>query len=99
MQISTHSRATLDDLEKNMPWRSIQDEFGKLKWLDHTGQIYQGTPFSVEPDITSKHVFIASMMHSSSQPPVLRDTPDVTCPSDTQTDKKRKEVVQYETAS
>ena len=27
---------TLDDLEKNMPWRSIQDEFGKFKWLDHT---------------------------------------------------------------
>ena len=86
----------LDDLEKNMPWRSIQDEFGKFKWLDHTGKIYQGTPFSVEPDITSKHMFIASTMHSSSHPPVLRDTPDVTCPSDTPIDKKRKEVVQYE---
>ena len=33
---------TLDDLEKNMPWRSIQDEFGKFKRLDHTGKIYQG---------------------------------------------------------
>ena len=30
-------------LEKNMPWRSIQDEFGKYKWLDHTGKVYQGT--------------------------------------------------------
>ena len=80
---------TLDDLEKNMPWRSIQDEFGKYKWLDHTGKIYQGTPFSVEPDITSKQMFVASMMHSSSQPPVVRDTPDVTCPSDAPIDKKR----------
>ena len=86
----------LDDLEKNMPWRSIQDEFGKFKWLDHTGKIYQGTPFSIEPDITSKQVFVASMMHSSSHPLVLKDTPDVTCPSDAPLDKKRKEVVQYE---
>ena len=90
------SGPTLDDLEKNMPWRSIQDEFGKFKWLDHTGKIYQGTPFSVEPDITSKQVFVASMMHSSSHPLVLMDTPDVTCPSDAPIDKKRKEVVQYE---
>ena len=87
---------TLDDLEKNMPWRSIQDEFGKFKWLDHTGKVYQGTPFSIEPDITSKQVFVASMMHSSSHPLVLMDTPDVTRPSDAPTDKKRKEVVQYE---
>ena len=35
-------------------------------------------------------------MHSSSRPLVLRDTPDVTCPSDASIDKKRKEVVQYE---
>ena len=33
---------TLDDLEKNMPWRSIQDEFGKFKWLDHTGKNLSG---------------------------------------------------------
>ena len=90
---------TLDDLEKNMPWRSVQDEFGKFKWLDHTGKIYQGTPFSVEPDITSKQMFVASMMHSSSHLPVLRDTPDVTCPSDAPIDRKRKEVVQYEQSS
>ena len=86
----------LDDLEKNMPWRSIKDELGKFKWLDHTGKIYQGTPYSVEPDITSKQMFIASMMHSSSQSPVLRDTPDVTCPSDVPTEQKRREVVQYD---
>ena len=86
----------LDDLEKNMPWRSIQDELGKFKWLDHTGKIYQGTPFSVEPDITSKQMYVASMMHTSSHSPVLRDTPDVTCPSDAPTDQKRKEVVQYD---
>ena len=86
----------LDDLGKNMPWRSIQDELGKFKWLDHTGRIYQGTPFSVEPDITSKPMFVASMMHSSSNSPVLRDTPDVTCPSDAPTDQKQREVVQYD---
>ena len=86
----------LDDLEKNMPWRTIKDELGKFKWLDHTGKIYQGTPYSVEPDITSKQMFVASMMHSSSQSPVLRDTPDVTCPSDVPTDQKRREVVQYD---
>ena len=40
--------STLDDMEKNMPWRSIQDEFRKYKWLDHTGKVYQGTPFLVE---------------------------------------------------
>ena len=39
------------------------------------------------------------MMHSSSHPPVLRDTPDVTCPSDAPIEKKRKEVVQYEQPS
>ena len=86
----------LDELEKNMPWRSIQDELGKFKWLDHTGKIYQGTPFSVEPDITSKQMFVASMMHSSSHSPALRDTPDVTCPSNAPTDQKRREIVQYD---
>ena len=63
----------LNELEKGMPWRSVQDEFGKFKWIDHSGRIYHGTPFSVEPDITSKHVFIASMMHTSSRSPVLQD--------------------------
>ena len=57
----------LSELEQGMPWRSVQDEFGKFKWIGHVGRIYHGTPFSVEPDITSKHVFIASMMHTSSR--------------------------------
>ena len=51
----------LNELEKGMPWRTIQDEFGKFKWVDHAGRIYQGTPFSVEPDVTSKHIFVTSM--------------------------------------
>ena len=55
-----------------------------------------GTPFSVEPDVTSKHVFIASMMHTSSRSPVLKDKPDVTCPSDFPDSEKRKEVVHHE---
>ena len=86
----------LNELEKGMPWRSVQDEFGKFKWIDHSGRIYHGTPFSVEPDITSKHVFIAGMMHTSSRSPVLHDTPDVTCPSDFPDSEKRKEVVHHE---
>ena len=79
-----------------MPWRSIQDELGKFKWLDHKGKIYQGTPCSVEPDVTSKQMFVASMMHTSNHSPVLRDVPDVTCPSDVSTDQKRREVVQFD---
>ena len=86
----------LNELEKGMPWRTIQDEFGKFKWVDHAGRIYHGTPFSVEPDVTSKHVFIASMMHTSIRSPVLKDKPDVTCPSDFQDSEKRKEVVHHE---
>ena len=54
-------------------WRTIQDEFGKFKWVDHAGRIYQGTPFSIEPDATSKHIFVASMIHTSMRSPVLRD--------------------------
>ena len=30
----------LNELEKGMPWRTIQDEFGKFKWVDHAGSIY-----------------------------------------------------------
>ena len=86
----------LNELEKGMPWRMIQDEFGKLKWVDHAGRIYQGTPFSVEPDVTSKHIFVASMMHTSMRSPVLRDRPDVTCPSDFPDSERRKEVVHHE---
>ena len=86
----------LNELEKGMPWRTIQDEFGKFKWVDHAGRIYQGTPFSVEPDVTSKHIFVASMMHTSMPSPVLRDKPDVTCPSDFPDSERRKEVVHHE---
>ena len=69
-----------------MPWRTIQDEFGKFKWIDHEGRVYQGTPFAVEPDATAKTVFIASMMHA-------QEKPDVTCPSECE---RRKEVVRHE---
>ena len=86
----------LNELEKGTPWRSIQDEFGKFKWIDPSGRIYQGTPFSVELDIAAKHVFIASVMHTSMRSPVLRDQPDVTCPSDFLDNDKRKEVVHHE---
>ena len=91
-----HPGTDLSELEKGLPWRSVQDEFGKFKWIDHAGRVYQGTPFSGEPDITSKHVFVASMMHSSSRPPVLRDIEDVTCPTDYPDSEKRKEAVHHE---
>ena len=86
----------LNELEKGMPWRTIQDEFGKFKWVDHAARIYHGSPFSVEPDVTSKHIFIASTMHASMRSPVLKDKPDVTCPSDFHDSEKRKEVVHHE---
>ena len=35
----------------------------------------------MEPDVASKHIFIASMMHTSIRSPVLNEKPDVTCPS------------------
>ena len=72
-------RTDLNDLDKGMPWRTIQDEFGKFKWVDHAGRVYQGTPCPVEPDATAKHIFVASMMHTSMRSPTLSDTPDVTC--------------------
>ena len=81
-----------------MPWRSIQDEFWEVQ-VDRplsSGRIYHGTPFSVEPDITSKHVFTASMMQTSMRSPVLQDKPDVTCPSDCPDSDKRREVVHHE---
>ena len=91
-----HPNTDLNDLEKGMPWRTIQDEFGKFKWVDHAGRVYQGTPFSIEPDSTSKRIFVASMRRSSMRFPVLRDTPDVTCPSDFPDSDCRKEVVHHE---
>ena len=41
-------------------------------------------------------MFVASMMHTSSQSPILCDVPDVTCPSDAPVDQKRREVVQFD---
>ena len=82
----------LNELEKGMPWRTIQDEFGKFKWVDHAGRVYQGTPFSVEPDATAKHIFVASMMHTSMRSP--SDTPAVIW--DLPDSERRKEVVHHE---
>ena len=75
-------RTDLNNLEKGMPWRTIQDEFGKFKWVDHAGRVYQGTPYSVEPDATAKHIFVANVMRTSMRSPMLSDTADVACPSD-----------------
>ena len=79
-----------------MPWRTIKDEFGKFKRIDHEGRAYQGNSDSVEPDATAKQIFVASMMHISMQSPTLSDTPDVTCPSDLPDSERRKEVVHHD---
>ena len=55
----------------------------------------RGLP-SIEPDATSKHIFVASMIHTSMRSPVLRDTPDVTCAPDFAGSDRRKEVVHHE---
>ena len=69
-----------------------RDEFGKFKRVDHAGCVYQGTPYSVEPDATAKHIFVASMMHTSMRSHKLFDhlgsciaelgAADATCPTD-----------------
>ena len=79
-----------------MPWRTIKDKFGKFKWTDHEGRVYQGTPFAFEPDATVKTVFIAIVMHAQMQHQVLSEKPDVTCPSDVQDSECRKEVLHHE---
>ena len=89
-------RTDLNELEKGMPWRTIKDEFGKFKWIGHEDRAYQGNPYSVEPDATTKQIFVASMMHASAGTPTLSDTPDVTCPSDLPASECRKEVVHHE---
>ena len=53
-------------------------------------------PYSVEPDVTAKTIFARSVMHTTMNPPALRDTPDITCPSDVQDSERRKEVVYHE---
>ena len=55
----------LNELEKGMPWCTIQDEFGKFKWVDHAGRVYQGTPYSVEPDATAKRIFLGGAFFGS----------------------------------
>ena len=85
----------LSKLEQDMPSRNIQDEFGKFRWIDHEGRGYQGTPYSVEPDATSKTAFITSMTHAHMQHPMLSEKPDVTCPSDAQDNARQKEVVHH----
>ena len=47
-------KSELTDLEKRMPWRSVQDEFAKLKRFDHEGRTFHGTPNAVEPDPSHK---------------------------------------------
>ena len=64
--------------------------------VKHEDRICSGTPYSVEPDATAKQIFVANMTHTSTNPPALRDIPDVTCPSDTPESERRKEVVHYE---
>ena len=86
----------LNELEKGMPWRTIKDESGKFKRIDHEGRTYAGNPYSVEPDATAKQIFVASMMHTSMKSPTLSDTPDVTCPSDLPEAEHREEVVHHE---
>ena len=75
-------RTDLNELEKGMLWRTIKDEFGKFKWIDHEVRTYQGKPYSVEPDATAKQTFVASLMHTSMKSLTLSDTLDATCPSD-----------------
>ena len=40
-------RTYLNELDKDTPWRTIKDEFGKFKWIDHEGRANQGNPYSV----------------------------------------------------
>ena len=81
---------------KGMPWRAIQDEFGKYRWIDHEGRMYQGTPYAVEQDLTAI-VVIASMMHAHLAKRNLVQ-PDVTCPTDVVDNDRRDEVVHHEEA-
>ena len=50
LRYHVNPRSDLTELEKGMPWTTVQDEFGKYRWIDHEGRMYQGTPYAVEPD-------------------------------------------------
>ena len=91
-------RTDLNELDKGMPWRTIKDKFGKFKWIDHEGRTYQGNPYSSRARCHSQACtsYVANMMQTSMRSPVLRDTPDVTCPSDFPDSERRKEVVHHE---
>ena len=39
-RVHLNPRTDLNELEKGMPWRTIKDEFGKFKWIDHEGRTY-----------------------------------------------------------
>ena len=53
-----HLKNDLTDLEKGMPWQSVQDEFGKYRWINHEGRMYQRTPYAIEQDPTEKTLFV-----------------------------------------
>ena len=89
-------RTDLEKLEKGLLWRTIKDQFGKFKWIDHEGRVHQGIPYAVEPDAAAKTLFIASMMHAQMHSPEPQDEPDVMCPSDVQDSERRNEVVHHE---
>ena len=66
-----------------MPWRSVQDELGKYRCVDHQGRMYQGTPYAVEPAPTEKALIAVCMMHDHfNWANLVMTTPDVTCPGD-----------------
>ena len=56
LRYHVNPRSDLNELEKGVPSRTVQDELGKFKWLDHEGRIYQGTPYAVEPDASARMV-------------------------------------------
>ena len=76
-----HVNPDLTNLEKGIPWRTVQDEFGKYRCIDHEGRTYQGTPYAVEEDPTAK-------------PNITK--PDVTFPEDIVDNSGSQEVVHHE---
>ena len=66
LRYHVNPQSDLNELEKGMPWRTVQDELGKFKWFNHEGRIY-------EPDASARMVFIPSMMHARTQKPVLSE--------------------------
>ena len=68
--------------------RTIQDEFGKFKWI---------TPYAVEPDATARTVFIASMMHATHAASSVEREDQMSRVLPTYKDnERRKEVVHHE---